>query len=404
LQFYGKAPEQTINIIDAFNCMTRHKNIVVGIDASRNRSGGARAYLIGILSECDPSKFGIHEVHVWAFGALLQSIPDRPWLIKHNPKELEKSLPSQLWWQATRMSQEAVDNGCDVLFTTDASTLCRFKSMVVLSQDLLSYEPGMMRHFGYTKARLRLLALLAVQNRAFRSASSVIFLTKYAATVIQKSCGALPRVAYIPHGVGEEFKHTDALLSWPENSTRPINCVYVSNAEMYKHQWVVVRAVETLRKSGYDVRLTLIGGGSGRAQALLEEQIAVSDPERAFVRQLDFLPHRELPSHLAQADVFVFASSCENMPVTLIEAMAVGLPIASSNRGPMPEVLADGGVYFDPEDAVSIAGAIEKIISDPVLRGAISKRAKELSTQYSWSRCANETFEFISETYRTKLQ
>ena len=381
--------------------MNKSDQFVLGIDASRNRSGGARAYLIGVLAELDSLKYGIREVHLWAFEALLCSIPDRPWLIKHNPKELEQRLPSQLWWQATRLSEELVRSDCDILFTTDASTLCRFEPMVVLSQDMLSYEPGMMRHFGYTKARLRLLALLLVQNRAFRSAKGVIFLTKYAAKVIQRSCGPLSRVACIPHGVGENFKRTQALQVWPAPGERPIRCVYVSNAEMYKHQWVVVRAIEALRKSGYDITLSLVGGGEGRARERLNEQIAISDPEKIFVFQLDFLPHEELPQQLARADIVVFASSCENMPVTLIESMAVGLPIACSNRGPMPEVLADGGVYFDPEDAESVANAVEKIIKDPVLRVAVANRAKVLSAQYSWSRCADETFNFISETYRS---
>jgi glycosyltransferase involved in cell wall biosynthesis len=132
---------------------------------------------------------------------------------------------------------------------------------------------------------------------------------------------------------------------------------------------------------------------------LLLEAIAAFDPEGVFVKQLAFLPHNELPGLLAEADLFVFASSCENMPVTLVEAMAVGLPIACSNRGPMPEVLADGGVYFNPEDADSIAAAIEQIIQSPALRLAIAQRAKSLSEQYNWKRCADETFAFITETY-----
>ena len=75
--------------------------------------------------------------------------------------------------------------------------------------------------------------------------------------------------------------------------------------------------------------------------------------------------------------------------------MAVGLPIACSNRGPMPELLEDGGVYFDPEDSGSIAAAIEKIITHADLRTYIAKRAKALSEQYSWARCAAETWDFL---------
>jgi len=377
-----------------------NNSVILGIDASRNRSGGAKAHLIGILTECDPEKHGIQEIHVWAFRELLDQLPDYRWLTKHNPIALERSLVRQLGWQATALAGEVKLAGCDILFTTDASTLCRFKPMVVLSQDMLSYEPGVMHYFGYGLARLRLLTILMIQNWAFRRSAGVIFLTRYAAKVIQQSCGLVPSFAYIPHGVGATFKHTQQIKTWPEAGEYPIRCIYVSNAEMYKHQWVVVCAIAALRKRGHNLLLTLVGGGKGPAQRLLQDATAVSDPEGVFVEQLEFLPHANLPALLAEADLFVFASSCENMPVTLVEAMAVGLPIACSNRGPMPEVLADGGVYFNPEDADSIADAIERIIQSPALRLAIAQRAKALSQQYSWKRCADETLAFVAKTYQ----
>lgn len=373
--------------------------IVLGVDASRNRSGGAKAHLIGILSECSPEKHGIREIHVWAFRSLLDQLPDYPWLIKHNPKALEKSLGEQLLWQAKSFANELESAGCNILFTTDASTLCRYEPMVVLSQDMLSYEPGVMRYFGYGLARLRLLVILVLQNFAFRRASGVIFLTRYAGSVIQKSCGPLPFTAYIPHGVDQVFRQVQVANHWPDDGGRPIRCLYVSNAEMYKHQWVVVEAIALLRKRGHSVTLSLVGGGNGAAQKKLQDAIATFDPHGVFIEQREFLPHKKLPDIEAQADIFVFASSCENMPVTLVEAMAVGLPIACSDRGPMPEVLSDGGVYFDPEDADSIAAAIEQIIENPALRLSIAQRANSLSQQYNWKRCAEETLAFVVQTY-----
>lgn len=374
-------------------------DLIVGIDASRNRSGGARAHIIGLLTSGDPLKHGVKEVHLWAFKTLLDSIPDQKWLVKHNPRELEQSLSRQLWWQATKLSREILLTSCDILFSTDASTLCRFSPMVVLSQDMLSYEPGVMKYFGYTKARLRLLAILFLQNYAFRYSDGVIFLTKYASKVIQRSCGALQRTALIPHGVGEDFKSIN-LGKRLHSEMRPIRCLYVSNTEMYKHQWVVVSAIQKMRKRGHNVTLTLIGDGFGKAQQLLNKQCIASDPKSEFIEKIGFVPQKELPRKMASADIFIFASSCENMPVTLIEAMAVGLPIACSNRGPMQEVLADGGIYFDPEDEESIAIAIEQIILNPDHKIRIAKRAKTLSEQYSWLRCSNETWEFIVKVYK----
>lgn len=375
-------------------------SLVVGIDASRMRSGGGRAHLIGVLSHADPTAHGIERVHLWSFPDLLNAIPDYPWLVKRSPHALEGPLWRQLQWQALRLTGEVRQSGCDVLFTADASTLCRFKPQVVLSQDMLSYEPGIMQLFGWGRARFRLLAILWMQNNAFRRADGVIFLTRYTGNVIQQSCGTLPRVAYIPHGVGDSFQQIRRQAEWPQPGERPIRCLYVSNAALYKHQWEVVRAVESLRAKGADITLTLVGGGSGKAQKRLDKQIALSDPQRTYITQDEFVSQPKLQDYLARADLFIFASSCENMPNTLIEAMAAGLPIACSNRGPMPEILVDAGLYFDPEDYISIAEAAQKLINEPLLRNRLAAQAKRLSQQYSWSRCADETWAFIAETAR----
>lgn len=376
------------------------RRLTVGIDASRNRSGGAKAYLIGILSEVNPLNYGIKEVHLWAPDSLLNELENYSWLIKHTSKELQQSLIKQIWWQATKLNYEAKSVGCDIMFTTDASTFCRFKPMIVLSQDMLSYEPGAMRQYGYTKQRLRLLAILFIQNYAFRFSDGVIFLTQYASKVIQKSTGLLTRIKCIPHGVGLNFRSLQLDHMWPNDSIEPIRCIYISNTEMYKHQWVVVQALSILRANGHNITLQLIGGGEGKAQKLLEESINKYDPKASFVEVIDFISHNKVPEYLSKSNIFIFASSCENMPITLIEGMASGLPIACSDRGPMPEVLQDGGVYFNPEDCKSIVSAIEKIIYDKILRKNISKRAKKLSNKYSWSRCADQTWAFIENTYR----
>ena len=244
-------------------------SIVLGIDASRNRSGGARAYLLGILGGVDPRDFGIREVHVWSYRELIDALPNPPWLIKHNPPSLEKSLTHQILWQATRLTVEANQCGCDILFSTDASTFCHFKPMVVLSQDLLSYEPGVLRYYRLGYNLLRALTILYVQNAAFRRAAGVIFLTQYVGDLIQKSCGPLKRITYIPHGISDDFRAITLSPEWPWDVGRPVRIVYVSPVWQFKHQWVVVQAVELLRKSGHNIVLELIGSGNRDAEAKL---------------------------------------------------------------------------------------------------------------------------------------
>jgi glycosyltransferase involved in cell wall biosynthesis len=369
--------------------------MIVGIDASRNRSGGARAHLIGIISDGDPLKHGISQVHLWSFQSLLQDIPNPPWLIKHNPKPLEKSLVSQVWWQYFDLPREAKRLGCSIILNTDAGTVSRFRPSVTMSRDMLSYESGEIERFGIGTSRLRLMLLRYIQNRSLRSSTGAIFLSTHASTVIQRSCGAIPHSRHIPHGVSADFKRNHLSHAWPDATSHPISCLYVSNITLYKHQWIVVRAIGLLRQKGYNVTIKLVGECKGPGRELLTRAIAETDPHHSFTYVTGLVPQAELPSMLAASDLFIFASSCENMPNTLLEAMAVGLPIACSDRGPMPEILSDGGLYFDPEDADSIASAVEKIINDSALRARIARRAKALSEQYSWSRCADETWAFL---------
>lgn len=77
--------------------------IVVAVDASRIRSGGGVAHLIGILSVDQIDIFGFKEIHVWSYQKLLDAIPNRPWLYKHYVADSERSIITQLRWQADKL-------------------------------------------------------------------------------------------------------------------------------------------------------------------------------------------------------------------------------------------------------------------------------------------------------------
>lgn len=376
--------------------------ITIGIDASRNRSGGAKAHLVGILSEADPNAHNIDKVHVWCYEKLAKSLPRRSWLVTHSPEVLERSIIHQLWWQFWNLSTEVRNQKCDILLNTDAGTVNFFSPCVVMSRDMLSFEGGEIKRFGLTKARLRLFLLRYVQIASLKRASGAIFLTNYASNVIQKYTGKLKQVAIVPHGVGQNFIQDTNGGNW-DLSDGVIQTLYVSNASMYKHQWHVIKAISILRKEGYKVELLLAGAAEGIAKDRVLAELNLSDPKSEFVKITSIVDHENVPALLRSSNLFIFASSCENMPNTLVEAMASGLPIACSNRGPMPEVLGEAGIYFDPELPESIATAVRQILDDRDLRVEKATSAKQLSEQFSWKRCADETMEYLNTVHRCSL-
>ena len=87
------------------------------------------------------------------------------------------------------------------------------------------------------------------------------------------------------------------------------------------------------------------------------------------------------------------------MPNILLETMAAGLPIACSKLGPMYEMLGETGIYFHPEQPTEISASIRRLVESPDLRTELSNESFAKAGQYTWQRCANQTFTFLVGVY-----
>jgi glycosyltransferase involved in cell wall biosynthesis len=371
----------------------------LGIDASNIRSGGGVVHLANLLAAAEPGAHGFESVMVWARRATLAQLEDRLWLLKRHESALERHYPLRAWWQATRLGRLARVEKCDLLFVPGGAFVTGFRPVVTMSRNLLPFEWHELWRYGCSMTTLRLLLLRGSQCRSFRHASGTIFLTRYAQDTVRAVTGSLPgESAIIPHGIDESFFQTERLqrpISQCDTAA-PLRIVYVSIVDLYKHQWHVATATAQLRAEGLPVSLTLIGPAYGPALRRLRKTLERFDPRAEFLHYAGPVAHGELPARYAEAELCVFASSCENMPNILLEAMASALPIACSDRGSMPEVLGDAGVYFSPEDPASIAQALRELIVSPRLRLQCARAARGRAHQFSWARCARETLAFLA--------
>ena len=372
---------------------------IIGIDASNIRSGGGLTHLIELLSAAQPHLHAIERVVVWGGRITLNGLQNKPWLIKHNPPELNQSLLRRTIWQRFCLSSAARMEGCDVLFVPGGSYAGNFQPVVTMSQNLLPFEMVELKRYGLHFFTLKLLLLRIVQSLTFKKADGVIFLTKYARDVVLQVAGKLRGLnCIIPHGLNPRFNKAPKFqYNIAEyNDAHPYRVLYVSIIDQYKHQWHVVEAIAILRKKGLPIELDLVGPANLRALKRLNATIDCVDVGRHWVHYSGVIAFDELHHHYAQADLGLFSSSCENMPNILLEKMASGLPIACSNKGPMPELLGQAGVYFDPQQPDDIARALLELIESPQLRTELSKLSYASAQKYSWRRCANETFRFLN--------
>lgn len=368
--------------------------MILGIDASNIRAGGGVVHLRELLSHAKPEKYGFDKVIVWAPSATLEQLPVKPWLKKFPQKLLDKSLPFRLFWQKFVLKRLAKKH-CDLLFLPSGNTTS-FHPNVSFCQNLLPFEPEETARFGWSLIRLRYWLLRKNQCKSFLNANGTMFLSDISVTAVEKMCGRIKNHIVIPHGVAEMFRY-DKPAPIRKSGTLTIN--YVSIINVYKHQWKVAKAVVQLLEKGYDLKLQFEGPRYGPAYEKLQKVI-FGYPEysdRIIVKNR--VPQSELPTLYRSSDIFVFASSCETFGLIVLEAMAAGVPIACSNMSSMKEILGDAGLYFDPLDSQSITDILEKYINKSGLREEMAAKALRSSGEYSWERCANETFGYLKEVY-----
>jgi glycosyltransferase involved in cell wall biosynthesis len=380
--------------------------LIVGIDASNLLLGGGRTHLIELLENSDPESFGISQIVLWGSESTLSLVNEKNWLKKIIHPALEKGLLSRLKWQFLALKKQAKEQNCDLLFVPGGTYLGTFHPFVTMSRNLLPFEWNELKRFGWSKSTIKLILLHLAQKYTFRKTDGLIFLSNYAKNTVEKTIGDISgKKIIIPHGIGKRFfikPRTQKPIQQYSNEN-PIRILYVSIINVYKHQWNVIEAIANLRnETGWPILLELVGPHQNKSLTRLHKSIKKFDPVGKWIVYHGHKPFNELHNIYANADIGLFASSCENMPNILLETMAAGLPVASSNRGPMPEILGESGVYFDPENILEIKSVLQSLISSHEERFILSNSSFLLAQKYTWEICSNNTFTFLSEIYNRK--
>ncbi len=161
----------------------------------------------------------------------------------------------------------------------------------------------------------------------------------------------------------------------PESlSDRPtIVCVGRLSAE--KGQLGLLQSFASARASGLDARLIMVGDGPDRAAI---EALSVSLDIADDVHFAGRLHEQATLEQIAQAHLLVLPSFMEGLPVVLMEAMALGVPVIASHIAGVPELIDDGeeGLLFTPSDWSDLGDKMARVLSDPALRTRLSSAGR----------------------------
>jgi glycosyltransferase involved in cell wall biosynthesis len=133
------------------------------------------------------------------------------------------------------------------------------------------------------------------------------------------------------------------------------------------------------------------------------------DP-RPLIRELDLDGQVILTGQIREQDkvplysgatAFVFPSLYEGFGMPVLEAMACGVPVLTSNGSALPEVAGDAGLLVDPTSESEIAAGIERLLEDEALRSELAARARERSRFFTWRQVAEQTVEVYRQVRKS---
>ena len=172
--------------------------------------------------------------------------------------------------------------------------------------------------------------------------------------------------------------------------------LYVGSREKYKNFFVVLKAFELGKFKNQNLHLVCYGGST---PSLVDLKFII---DHELTNHVHFLEGDDiyLSKVYQHAIALLYSSFYEGFGIPPLEAMSQGCPVISSNTSSIPEVVGDAGIMFNPHDHQELISHMNSIVKEPSLRMSLKIQGIERSKQFSWDKCANETFKLYQEQCR----
>ncbi len=184
-----------------------------------------------------------------------------------------------------------------------------------------------------------------------------------------------------PGVVGERGMRNEEQIKQSYNLSEKY-ILYLGTLEPRKN---VESIIEAYKLSAISYQLMVVGSSGWKNKKLLK-----LIQETAGVKYLGYVTDEEKSVLYQNASLFVFPSLYEGFGLPVLEAMAVGVPVITSNRSSLTEVAGEAGYLIDPHNVAEIAEAMEKILTDEKLRGILVERGLKRVGEFSWQKSAEE--------------
>jgi L-malate glycosyltransferase len=167
---------------------------------------------------------------------------------------------------------------------------------------------------------------------------------------------------------------------------------------------MAIEVLAELRKSFPDATLTMAGVDKG-LEAELKQKVGEMNLQDA-VRFPGFLDAEQKKREFSEADIYLNTNRIDNMPVSVLEACAFGLPVVATNVGGLPYLISDGenGLLVETENVGEMVSAVKLLLEDENLTQKISRNARQLAEHSGWEKIRGDWEKLFAEVLNEKTE
>lgn len=327
-----------------------------------------------------------HEYTLWYAGQKrdIDLIPQPH--IAHTP--IDPLWLIRLWYRAgIPLPVEWLSGRCDIFFATDFALPPTCTSNTVLLIHDLSYIRVPAAAYPALKAYLD-----SVVPRSVKRAAHLVVNSQATKADIVELYGVNPdKITPLTFGISPIFKPStqprSAVTALFPALERPF-ILAVGTVQPRKNYIRLIEALKIIRQNGLDVNLVIVGGKGWLSDPIYQ---AAQHPDMASsVHLLGHVGDEELSLLYSHAACFAMPSLYEGFGLPILEAMACGTPVITSNSSSLPEAAGDAGLLCDPYNVESIAAALTRILTDTSLRETCIQRGFVHATKHTWAMGAQQ--------------
>lgn len=236
--------------------------------------------------------------------------------------------------------------------------------------------------------------ILAIYFRLMRRFARIVIVNSQATKCdVEKHLHIPPeRIAVTPLGVSPIFQPQSKATIVDARKRLGIQWPYllcVGNIEPRKNLLRLIEAVALLHQRGWVYHLVVVGKGGPLSEPIYRK--SMESGIKDFVHFTGFINDTDLAALYTGADAFIYPSLYEGFGLPIIEALACGCPVVTSNVSSMPEVGGDAALYINPYNTTDIANKIEQVLTSPTLADKLRHRGILHAKQFTWERCIELT-------------